>query len=63
MLENVIVLTIAFTAAMLLASVIGTIAIVAIINSPKAMQWLFKYYVKQIEKACDNLDKVEFKID
>lgn len=63
MLESVFVLTVAFTAAMLLASVIGTIAMVAIMNSPKAMQWLYKYYVKQIEKACDNLEKVEFKID
>lgn len=49
-----IIMTLSFTAAILLSSVVACV----IMLQPKALKWLFKYYVKQMNKMDDILEDV-----
>ena len=62
MLGNLFVLTVAFTVAILLAGVISTVVIFAVMSNPKAVKWFTGWYINQMEKAYENFEK-EFKID
>ena len=55
---NFMVLTVSFTVAMLLAGVIMTVAVFALMCNGKAMMWLMKVYMKALEKSMKNLDDV-----
>lgn len=49
-----IMLTLSFTVAIILASVVACV----IMMQPKVLKWLFKYYVKQVNKMGDILEDV-----
>ena len=55
-----IMLTLSFTVAILLATVVSTIAMFAIMQSPKAMKWLSNYYIKQMNKIGEAFENMEF---
>lgn len=55
-----IILTLSFTAAILLAGVVSMIAIFAIMQSPKALNWIGNCYVKQVCKTVESFDNIEF---
>lgn len=55
-----IMLTLSFTVAMLLAAGISTIAMFAIMQSPKAMTWLSNYYIKQMNKIGEAFENMDF---
>lgn len=54
---NFAVLTISFTVAILLAGVISTVAMFALMGSQKCVEWLTKFYMKMLEKSMKNLEK------
>lgn len=55
-----VVLTLSFTVAMVLASVLMTVALFALMCNAKVMTWLMKVYMNAIEKSMKNFDD-EFK--
>lgn len=52
-----LMLTVSLTLAMLLAGVIMTVAMFALMSNAKAMTWLTKFYMKQIEKSVKNIEE------
>ena len=55
-----IILTLSFTVAILLAGVISTIVLCAIMQNQKAMNWIANWYIKQMSKTCKTLENIEF---
>lgn len=53
---NFVVLTISLTVAMLLASVIATVALFALMGNAKVMTWITKKYVRMLEKTIKNFE-------
>ena len=53
---NFVVLTLSFTVAMLLASVIATVGLFALMGNGKIMAWLTKKYMKILEKSVKNFE-------
>ena len=53
---NLITLTVAFTVALVLASVLCFAMSIAVMTNAKAMQWFMKRYMAAIEKSIGNLD-------
>lgn len=51
-----LMMTGSFVVAMLVTGVIGTVAAFALMSNTKVMNWLSKFYMKQVEKAVDNFD-------
>ena len=52
-----LMLTVSFTLAMVLAGVISTVAMFALMSNAKAMNWIMNYYVKQLEKSTQNFEE------
>lgn len=59
---NFIVMTLSFTVALVLAGVIMTTAMFALMLNGKAVTWFMKVYLKSLEKSMNELDKL-FKED
>jgi hypothetical protein len=55
---NFLVMTMSFTVAMLLVSVIMTVAMFALMCNGKFMAWLMKVYMKAMEKSMKNFEDV-----
>ena len=55
-----IILTLSFTVAILLAGVISTIAIFAIMQNQKALNWFVNFYIKQMNKTAENFANIKF---
>lgn len=55
---NFIVMTLSFTVAMVLAGVIMTVAMFALMLNGKAVAWFMKVYLKAVEKSMNKLDKL-----
>lgn len=53
---NFVVLTLSFTVAMLLASVIATVGLFALMGNGKFMTWFVKWYMKVLEKSVKNFE-------
>lgn len=54
-----IMMTLSFTAAILLAGIISTVAIFAAMGNAKFIKWLTNYYMKQMMNTIDSFDKLE----
>ncbi len=54
---NLIIMTISFTVAILLAGVIATAALLALMGNTKVIKWFTNYYMKQLEKLINNCEK------
>lgn len=59
---NFIMLTVAFTVAILLSGVISTVVLVALMGNEKFVKWLMKYYMKQFEKSLKALENYDQEI-
>ena len=55
---NFLVMTMSFTLAMVLASVIVTVAMFALMCNGKFIAWTTKVYMKAMEKSMSKLEKV-----
>ena len=56
-----IIMTLSFTVAILLAGVIATVAMFAMMLSPKATKWFSKVMTKYMENIIDNTYEEEVK--
>lgn len=54
-----VMLTVSLTVAMLLAGVIMTVAVFALMCNAKFMTWLMKYYMNALEKSMKNFDDLD----
>lgn len=52
-----IILTCGITVGVLMASVIATVLLFTLMSNTKFMVWLTNYYLKVIEKSCENFEK------
>lgn len=56
---NLLVLTVSFTLAILLAGVISTVALFALMGNGKFVKWLMGFYMKQIEKSMKYFEVID----
>lgn len=56
---NVLVLIVCLTVAILLAGIISTVAIFALMSNEKFVKWLMGFYMKQIEKSVKYFDVID----
>lgn len=54
---NFMVLTVSFTVAMVVASVVMTVAGFALMCNGKAMTWVMKIYMNALEKSMKNFEE------
>lgn len=54
---NFMMLTVSFTVAMVLASVLMTVVVFALMCNAKVMTWLMKVYMKALEKSMNNFEE------
>lgn len=54
---NFIVLTVSLTIAMLMAGVIATVGLFALMSNGKFMAWAIKTYMKMIERSMKDFEK------
>jgi hypothetical protein len=54
-----IITTLSLTVAIILASIILTVASFAAMGNAKFMKWLTNYYMKQMMRTLDNFEKLE----
>lgn len=53
---NLIMLTVAFTIGLVLASAVYFVIIIALMTNAKAMNWFIKRYMAAIEKSVENFE-------